>query len=471
MTIALPELITTVAYFSIPVQLLASLWQYPQLAAMPYKIVFLLVLLSLSVFFCGLGHLLRCLGKADTDFFYCNSILLASATLAAALYLLPLIPNLFGIIDQSIRDSIKQTIETAESKAQLVTFMAFLCHEIRNPLFAITSSTQFLADTEMTEEQAIGVGSISDSSLLMLRLVNDVLDLSKIDAGKLDLEGRDFDLHRLLENLEVNMRLQIEQKHGDKVKLDFEVSKDVPQNVYGDSTRVLQIVYNLISNSCKFTEQGFIKLSVGVCDDESINGNISSNDCSDSSASLVYDDMGSDQFSMGLLDSAEEGTIRHNNRGVHLKIAISDSGVGIDPERLSKIFSSHIRRPSFPTTACRGVWFGTFRHFQSLEPTGREHPSRVPGWERNPRYPHFAYTGTFGPRKDYRGLWTSCCPVAACVHRVFQITKGEPSFDCPCRRSRRGCQQRHYPGYFEYAVQSQDGEQRAKTTELQLSTG
>jgi signal transduction histidine kinase len=69
------------------------------------------------------------------------------------------------------------------------------------------------------------------------------------------LEDRDFDLHRLLENLEVNMRLQIQQKHGDKVKMDFEVSKDVPQNVYGDSTRVLQIVYNLISNACKFTEQ------------------------------------------------------------------------------------------------------------------------------------------------------------------------------------------------------------------------
>jgi signal transduction histidine kinase len=91
----------------------------------------------------------------------------------------------------------------------------------------------------------------------MLRLVNDVLDLSKIDAGKLELEDRDFDLHRL-ENFEVNMRLQIQQKHGDKVKLDFEVSKDVPQNVYGDST-ACQIVYNLISNACKFTEQGFIK--------------------------------------------------------------------------------------------------------------------------------------------------------------------------------------------------------------------
>jgi signal transduction histidine kinase/ActR/RegA family two-component response regulator len=339
--IALPDLIITVAYFSIPVQLLVSMWQYPRLAAMPYKIVIFFVLFALSIFLCGLGHLLRCLGKADTFFFYCTSILAAFISLVATLYLLPLIPNLLGIIDQSISDTIKQNKEIAESKAKLLTFMAFLCHEIRNPLFAITSSAEFLADTEMTEEQAIGVGSISDSSLLMLRLVNDVLDLSKLDAGKLKLEDRDFDLLRLLKNLEVNMRLQIEQKHGDKVKLDFEVSNDVPHNVYGDSTRLLQIVYNLISNSSKFTEQGFIKLSIGLCDDESINGNTSAADCSDSSGYLEYDGKVLNQFSMGLLDSAEEGTIRYNNRGVRLKIVVSDSGVGIDPERLKHIFEPY----------------------------------------------------------------------------------------------------------------------------------
>jgi signal transduction histidine kinase len=88
----------------------------------------------------------------------------------------------------------------------------------------------------------------------------------------------------------------------------------------------LNIVCNLISNSSKFTEQGFIKLSIGLCDDESIDGNTSSTDYSDSSRSLEYDVKAS-QFSrsMKLLDSAEEGTIDHNNRGVHLKIVVSDS--------------------------------------------------------------------------------------------------------------------------------------------------
>jgi signal transduction histidine kinase len=89
-----------------------------------------------------------------------------------------------------------------------------------------------------------------DSSLLMLRLVNDVRPIQD-RCRQLELEDRDFDLHRLLRTW--NMRLQIQQKHGDKVKLDFEVSKDVPQNVCGDSTACAQIVYNLISNACKFT--------------------------------------------------------------------------------------------------------------------------------------------------------------------------------------------------------------------------
>jgi hypothetical protein len=102
----LPDLIIVVAYFSIPLQLL-SLWHYPRLAAMPYKILVLLVLFALFIFLCGTGHLLRCLGKADTDFFYCVNNLTAFISLTTALPV-PLIPNLFGIIDQNIRDSISK---------------------------------------------------------------------------------------------------------------------------------------------------------------------------------------------------------------------------------------------------------------------------------------------------------------------------------------------------------------------------
>jgi signal transduction histidine kinase len=102
-------------------------------------------------------------------------------------------------LGSSIRTSeirIKQNEEIAESKANLLTFMAFCCHEIRNPLCYVFGG---VPSRYGYEEQAIEWAH-PDSSLLMLRLVNDVLDPSKIDAGKLELEDRDFDLHRLLEN-------------------------------------------------------------------------------------------------------------------------------------------------------------------------------------------------------------------------------------------------------------------------------
>jgi len=217
---------------------------------------------------CGAGHLLRCLDRTSGDAFALVNALTAVVSLVTALYLLPLTPMLMGSLDQSIEDLTILNKETNASKDKLFTFMAFLCHEIRNPLFAITSSASFLADTDMSEEQEIGVGSIFDSSLLMLRLVNDVLDLSKIDAGKLELEEKDFDLLRLLDNLRNTMKMQVAQKHGDKVALRFNISPNVPAIVHGDSVRLLQIVYNLISNSNKFTNEGEIGLAIAVSEED-----------------------------------------------------------------------------------------------------------------------------------------------------------------------------------------------------------
>lgn len=95
----------------------------------------------------------------------------------------------------------------------------------------------------------------------MFRLVNDVLDLSKLDSGKLQLECREFDLHSLLKGLGDNMARQVERKHPGAVRLECQWGETVPQYVMGDSVRMLQIVYNLLSNSCKFTSKrtDFIK--------------------------------------------------------------------------------------------------------------------------------------------------------------------------------------------------------------------
>ena len=374
--LSIADLVITVAYFSIPIQILASLWKYPRMANMPAKIVLLLILFALFIFLCGAGHLLRCLERTSTYMFLVVNTLTSIVSSLTAIYLLPLIPNLLSTLDQSLAELVELNQEAEESKAKLFTFMAFLCHEIRNPLFAITSSANFLGDTNLTVEQSDGVDSIFDSSMLMLRLVNDVLDLSKIDAGKLELEERYFDFHRLLENLDANMRLQIAHQRkqrqlqgavrhysNDGITLSPEttlisrIAPDVPRVIFADSIRILQIIYNLLSNASKYTSHGHIELSVGVC------GQAQQANSRMSRAGNDHDDPAKDhisnsspkQFSVALLNDMELGLdtsssdkrqavntkIVDTRPEVTLTIAVTDTGVGIPQDRLKVIFEPY----------------------------------------------------------------------------------------------------------------------------------
>jgi signal transduction histidine kinase len=132
-------------------------------------------------------------------------------------------------------------------------------------VFAITSSaTNLQEDTVLNDDQEIAVGSIVDSADLMMRLVCDVLDLSKIDAGKLQLEHRAFSLRRLLHNLRHTIQNQVRTKHGEGVLFTVRQPDDLPDQFRSDQTRLLQIIYNLLSNSIKFTNSGTVELDIRV---------------------------------------------------------------------------------------------------------------------------------------------------------------------------------------------------------------
>lgn len=351
--LSLSDLIITVAYFSIPIQILFSLYKFPRLVTMPLHLVLLLVLFAFFIFLCGAGHLTRHFGMLPMNYhegsepptattmmnvFVWINDLTALVSAATALYLLPLIPNLLATIDNAIKESHKLNQETAASKDKLLSFMAFLCHEIRNPLFAITSSVQSLKeDYEWTGEPQASMESIHDSALLMLRLVNDVLDLSKIDSGKLTFEERNFNFWRLLRNLETCIRRQIASRHGGAVYLDFQVDEDtVPRVLYGDSTRMLQIAYNLISNSVNFTSSGTIRFKVDV---------LKRNAPQEQEARAFENDTsaGKNADTDRLLDP-EQGSSSLQQcvmELVHLQIICQDTGVGIAPDRLSTIFEPY----------------------------------------------------------------------------------------------------------------------------------
>jgi PAS domain S-box-containing protein len=137
-------------------------------------------------------------------------------------------------------------------------FLANMSHELRTPLNAILGFTQLMdGDSNLTSGQQENLKIINQSGEHLLALVNDVLDMSKIEAGQVKLRQKPFDLYQLMDSLEEIFRFQTEKKGLD---LDFQVAGEVPRFVISDEGKLRQVLNNLIGNALKFTRQGGIRL-------------------------------------------------------------------------------------------------------------------------------------------------------------------------------------------------------------------
>jgi signal transduction histidine kinase/ActR/RegA family two-component response regulator len=146
----------------------------------------------------------------------------------------------------------------AESAAK-GEFLARMSHEIRTPMNAVLALTELLADTRLDDRQRTYVNTINSAGESLLGVINDVLDYSKIAAGKLQLEQQTFSLPKLLEDCLTIMSASAEQKGLQVVK---EYDETLPVWVTGDPVRLRQVLLNLLSNAIKFTEQGRVTLRV-----------------------------------------------------------------------------------------------------------------------------------------------------------------------------------------------------------------
>lgn len=224
--------------------------------------------------------------------------------------------------DISERKRVEKELLESKAKAEAANmaksnFLATMSHEIRTPLNGVLGLAQLLVDTKLDDDQRKKVHTILSSGQILLAIINDVLDMSRIEAGGMQLEEKPFALQEIVSTFTTPF-----QSLADDKGLELRVFDELPSGtiVRGDPVRLRQILWNLLSNAIKFTNQGFIQLTLKFVDSDSI----------------------------------------HITTPKHYAIhfAIEDSGVGIAPERIDAIFDAFTQEDSSITRKHGGTGLG-----------------------------------------------------------------------------------------------------------------
>ena len=190
-------------------------------------------------------------------------------------------------------------------------FLANMSHELRTPMNGVIGTAQLMRMTELTPEQSDYLISIQHSADSLMALLNDILDLSRIEAGRLELEKRPFSLKEVIGKVIASLTGQTRLKG---LQLRLEMAPDLPDYVVGDSLRFRQILLNLVGNAIKFTEQGEVAVSVGL--------------------------------------------LERNEQTVSISFSVQDTGIGISPEAMQRVFSPFVQADSSNTRKYGGSGLG-----------------------------------------------------------------------------------------------------------------
>ncbi len=161
-------------------------------------------------------------------------------------------------VEKQLKEQTKLALKSANAKQ---AFLSNMSHEIRTPLNAIASAATLLDKTDPSKKGIDYTEIIRNASASLLSIVNDILDLAKIENGKIEFEKRPFAIHEMMNSVFNQHKLLADKRD---ITFELEVSDDIPNYLIGDAFRVAQVMHNLVSNAIKFTEKGGVKINVSV---------------------------------------------------------------------------------------------------------------------------------------------------------------------------------------------------------------